>query len=249
MHPEARWHQPLFAEVNGGRVAYRMLGPRSGPPVVLLHGLASSAVTWQSFAAALATAGRWVIAPDLRGHGLSANRDSYAFDEFRLDVEALLAELDVGQADLVGHSLGGRFATMIAQCRPALVRRLVLEEMRPPIQEVTALSRVGLLAGSSRMARHLGLVSRLWTFDRSMARSVVQQFSKPAPEWWSALPAVTARTLVLHGGPRGYAPLDRLLRVAALIPDCRLTTVDAGHRIHSSRPDEFNAAVLPFLRD
>jgi pimeloyl-ACP methyl ester carboxylesterase len=242
------WPAPSFADVNGTRLAYRLLGPRSGPPVVLLHGLASSGDTWRSFALALAAAGRQVIAPDLRGHGRSSHRDAYAFDDFRLDIEALLERLGVVRIDLVGHSLGGRVATRIAQLSSPWIRRLVLEEMRPPLPKASAGILGNLLTTAVRVPRDLGLATRLLSFDRSMIRPLVRQFATPDPAWWSALSAMTAPTLIVHGGVGSYVPLDRLQRAMVLVPDCRLVTIEAGHRVHSTRAAEFCAAVLPFLQ-
>lgn len=242
------WPAPRFADVNGTRLAYRLLGPRSGPPVVLLHGLASSGETWRSFALALAAAGRQVIAPDLRGHGKSSHRDAYAFDDFRRDIEALLERLDVVRIDLVGHSLGGRIATTIAQLPSLRIRRLVLEETRPPLPKASASILGNLLTTAVRAPRDLGLAGRFLSFDRSMIGPLVRQFATPDPAWWSALPAVTAPTLLVHGGAGSYVPLDRLRRAMVLIPDCRLVTIEAGHRVHSTRSAEFRAAVLPFLQ-
>ncbi|MEV4144081.1 alpha/beta hydrolase [Amycolatopsis sp. NPDC049691] len=243
------WPLPDFVDANGTRLAYRLIGPRSRPPVVLLHGLASSGATWRSFALALVASGRQVITPDLRGHGMSSHRDSYAFDDFRLDIEALLDRLGVTEIDLVGHSLGGRIATIIAQHRGLRIRRLVLEEMRPPLPDATTLTLTNLLTTAVRLPRDLGLTARLWSFDRSMVRPLVRQFGTPDPVWWSALPAMTTPTLAVHGGAGSYVPLARLRRAASLIPNCRLVTIEAGHRVHSTRAAEFRAAVLPFLQE
>lgn len=240
------WPAPEHAHVNGTKLAYRRLGLRSGPPVVLLHGLASSGATWRSFALALAAARLPVIAPDLRGHGASGHRDNYTFEDFELDVESLLEYLGVGRFDLVGHSLGGRIATMVAQRWPDRVGKLVLEETRPPLRAAPAAiadPRIAL----GRLSLEWGMVTRWWSFDRRMIGSLARQFRAPDSDWWSSLSSITAPTLVVHGGAGSFVPFGRLQQAMALIPDCSLVTIEAGHRVHSTRAAEFQAAVFPFL--
>ena len=75
------------------------------------------------------------------------------------------------------------------------------------------------------------------------------QLKDPDPAWWAGLPSITARTLIIAGGEDSHVPQDLLAEAAQLIPDATLITIPAGHRVHTSRPAEFTAAVLGFLRD
>jgi pimeloyl-ACP methyl ester carboxylesterase len=99
--------------------------------VVLLHGLGSSAATWDRFAADLVAAGRQAIALDLRGHGTSPHADEYSFALMADDVLEFLAERGLTRIDLVGHSMGGMVALHLAT--GTLVRRLVIEDMAPAV--------------------------------------------------------------------------------------------------------------------
>lgn len=79
----------------------------AGPPIVLVHGVTLSVITWARQLAGLAADHR-VIAIDQRGHGPStAGSDGYTLDRLAEDVVEVLYELDVEGAVLVGHSLGG----------------------------------------------------------------------------------------------------------------------------------------------
>jgi pimeloyl-ACP methyl ester carboxylesterase len=78
-------------------------GRASGPSVLLVHGVQSSAGTWWQIADGLARRGLGVTAPDLRGHGLSPSGQSYRLIDFVEDLAALAGNWDV----VVGHSLGG----------------------------------------------------------------------------------------------------------------------------------------------
>lgn len=107
-------------------------GPQSGPPVLLVHGFASSRRTnWvaTSWMRSFAGAGRRVIAFDHRGHGQSeASHDPADYDEGLLaaDGAAVLAACGVTQADIVGYSMGAMVAIRMLMDRPDVVRRAVL---------------------------------------------------------------------------------------------------------------------------
>ncbi|GIG63805.1 alpha/beta hydrolase [Phytomonospora endophytica] len=223
-----------------------------GVPVVLLHGLSGDGRGWTDFARRLAVAGRRAIVPDLRGHGHSGRADDYTFAAFRDDILDLLDELGVEHADLVGHSLGGHVASMVAQERPKLVRRLVIEESPPPPRNEDEAMPFADRARRPRVRMSAWAVLRsvptLLRFDQRALGHVAPAYRTPTPDWWAALPDITAETLILYGGPTGPVPADRLAAQAEAIPDCRVVTFDdAGHRIHSTRPDDFAAAVLGFL--
>lgn len=223
-------------------------------PVVLLHGLSGDGRSWTDFARRLAREGRRAIVPDLRGHGHSARADEYNFAAFRDDVLALLDELGVEEADIVGHSLGGHVASMVAQERPGLVRRLVIEESPPPPRNEDEALPFAERGRRPRVRMSMWAILRsvptLLRFDQRALGHVAPAYRTPAPDWWAALSSITAETLILYGGPTGPVPADRLAAQAEAIPDCRVVTVeDAGHRIHSTRPDDFAKEVLAFLKD
>ncbi|PXX66480.1 pimeloyl-ACP methyl ester carboxylesterase [Nocardia tenerifensis] len=236
------------------RIAYRDSGATAdaGVPVVLVHGMGGDGHTWDRFARELMRDGRRVIIPDLRGHGRSSHTDSYRFDEFGADVLALCERLALPEVDLVGHSLGGYAVSCVAQERPELVRRLVIEECPLPLQsgaEEVRLTRrfptvPELWHATSSLARHPRAVL---AFDRSMTRTALEQFRKPNPEWWDRLSDIAARTLVLRGGPGGMVDPAKLALVRAAIPDCTVASFSCGHSIHRDRYREFAAAVHPFL--
>jgi pimeloyl-ACP methyl ester carboxylesterase len=121
-----------FPGFDGAALALHRMG--EGRPVVLLHGLFSSAqVNWIKFgtAAQLAAAGFECLMPDLRAHGKSAaphDPAAYPADVLVRDLDALVAHLGLVDYDLVGFSLGSRTSAraVIAGARP---RRLVLAGM------------------------------------------------------------------------------------------------------------------------
>src|SRR6187549_3376581 len=96
--------------------------------MVLLHGLGDDERDWQVVLPALA-AGRRVYAVDLRGHGRSSHPGRYSFELMRDDVSAFLGALGIEAGVLVGHSMGGTVAVLLAEQAPELITRLILVDV------------------------------------------------------------------------------------------------------------------------
>jgi pimeloyl-ACP methyl ester carboxylesterase len=98
------------AQTNGIRMAYYEAGPREGIPVILCHGFPELAFSWRHQIKALGEAGRWVIAPDQRGYGLTerpAAIEAYDMEALTADLVGLLDHLKVEKAIFAGHDWGG----------------------------------------------------------------------------------------------------------------------------------------------
>ncbi|HKA88657.1 MAG TPA: alpha/beta hydrolase [Haliangiales bacterium] len=114
-----------YATIGNLRMYYEDRG--GGRPLVLLHGGGSTAATsFGAIAPRLARARR-TIAPEQQGHGHTADIDRpLSFEQMADDTAALLHELGVGEADVLGFSNGGVVAMQLAIRHPRLVRRLIL---------------------------------------------------------------------------------------------------------------------------
>lgn len=110
-----------------GRLHVRDSGPTSAPAVILIHGFGGSLHAWEPWAQALATRHR-VIRFDLPGSGLSPPDPSGIYTDARSMqvLIALMDQLGVPQASVVGHSIGGRIAWTFAATHPERVDKLVL---------------------------------------------------------------------------------------------------------------------------
>jgi pimeloyl-ACP methyl ester carboxylesterase len=233
-------------EANGTALALHTWGPEEASPVLLLHCRAADGTDWTPIAERIAggPAPRRVYAPDLRGHGSSdwpgtepgATADVYAYEAMRDDIRALLTVLGIEQADVIGHSLGGIVAYLLAQDAPDVVRRLVLEDVPAPLP---------LDPPRPATQRPAGELS----FDWAMIEATDPWANRPDPMWWDHMGRITMPTLVVAGGPTSGIPQDRVAALAERIPDARLVTVDAGHLVHEERPEEFLAVVEPFLAE
>lgn len=103
-------------QANGIELAYQEQG--QGKAVVLLHGFCGSSAYWEYIIPELAKDCR-VIAPDLRGHGNSAvSVGTYSMELFAEDIKQLLDHLDISEATLLGHSLGGYVTLAFADKYP-----------------------------------------------------------------------------------------------------------------------------------
>ena len=201
-------------------------------PVVLLHALASSARTWDRFAAELP---RVSITLDLPGHGTGPRTGDYTFPAMADHVREAIAAHDT--VDVVGHSMGGAVAQHLAMRYPGLVRRMVIEDAAPPPHDPVPLGDP-----PPRPAEPVD-------FDWAVVEPVFRTIRTPDPSWWAALPTITADTLWLAGGAESHVDQNRIHEAAARMPSARVVEVAAGHRIHSEAPERFAAAVLPFLTE
>jgi pimeloyl-ACP methyl ester carboxylesterase len=114
-----------YLDVNGLHMYYETHG--EGRPIVLLHGGLMSNETFGPMLDGLVAAGHRVIAPDLQGHGRTADIDRPIDTRLMADdIAALILELELDRPDLVGYSLGGGVAFWTAVKHPELVGKLVL---------------------------------------------------------------------------------------------------------------------------
>ncbi|MBI1408066.1 MAG: alpha/beta fold hydrolase [Caulobacter sp.] len=99
-----------YAQINGIRMAWYEAGPKTGVPVIFSHGFPELAFSWRHQIKALADAGRWVVAPDQRGYGLTERPEevtSYDLETLCADLVALMDHIGAPKAIFCGHDWGG----------------------------------------------------------------------------------------------------------------------------------------------
>jgi pimeloyl-ACP methyl ester carboxylesterase len=251
---------PTFTSPDGLTIAYRTWGrPGDRAPVVLHHGFIADARTnWENpgVVSALLDAGRYVVAPDARGHGESeAPHDParYGEDKMATDVGALADHLGFTAFDLAGYSMGGIVALLVGAAEPR-VRRLVVGGIGAGVVEFGGVDQRAV--GPSRLAAALRAddpatitdpaVRAFRTFadvtggDR-LAYAAQADAAHAAP---IAFAAITAPTMVLVGRDDLLARDPQ--RLAAAIPGAELALVPGDHLGAVGQP-EFAAAIVEFL--
>lgn len=134
-----------FRTIHGYRRAFRIAG--SGPALLLIHGIGDNSMAWQPVHSQLARRFT-VIAPDLLGHGQSDKpRADYSVAAYANGMRDLLSVLDIDQATVIGHSLGGGVAMQFAYQFPQMVERLVLVGAGGVTKDVNIALRLASLPG------------------------------------------------------------------------------------------------------
>ena len=241
-----------FTGFGGAQLALHRLG--AGRPVILLHGLFSTAeMNWIKFghAQALADAGFEVLMPDLRAHGDSAkphDAASYPGDVLARDAQALVARLGLTDYDLVGFSLGSRTSV-----------RAVLAGLQPRRLVLGGMGLAGLAGWGNRANFFLDVIARFGTIrpgdpaymaqqfmksmnvDREAVRLLLGTMTNTAP---ADLAAIALPTLVLCGAQDDdNGDPDAL---AAALPDAIRVTIPGTHMSSVTRP-EMARELVSFL--
>ncbi len=242
-----------FHADDGTDLAWHELG--AGRPLVLIHGLFSSAtINWIKFghAAEIAARGFRVIMPDLRAHGLSAaphDPAAYPPDILSADNLALIRHLGLTDYDLAGYSLGGRTA----------VRMLVAGGAAPARVVIAGMGLEGLLDTGARSAHFRTVLAGIGTHPRGTPEWMAEQFLKttggdPAallpllgsfvdtPE--AAIRGITQPALALAGAEDEDNGSTEAL--AALLPHGRALRIPGGHMSAVTKP-ELGRAIADFL--
>jgi pimeloyl-ACP methyl ester carboxylesterase len=134
--------QTLLLTVNGLRMQVQSAG--QGPAVVLLHGFPDTHVVWRKQVAPLVAAGYRVLAPDLRGYGGSdAPREvsAYRVEHLAADVLAMLDQLGIGRARVVGHDWGALVGWLLCMQAPERIEQYVALSVGHP----AAFARAGIM--------------------------------------------------------------------------------------------------------
>lgn len=198
--------------------------------VVLLHGMGDSAEDWDVVAAELGR-DRRVIAVDLRGHGQSEWPGRYSIAAIAEDVAELLGELAESSVDVVGHSLGGLVACVVAAATNSGIRRLVLEDigMLYPRERPPATAPDGPLS-----------------FDWQVVEQVRPEIDHPSPDWPDTIARIPVPTLVITG-EHSFIPRDRVALLVETLPSATWVTLDADHNVHRALPLDYVQTVRTFL--
>jgi 3-oxoadipate enol-lactonase len=238
----------------------------SGAALVLLHPFPFSRAVWSGVGDALA-AHRRVIRVDARGFGQSPLAGAANIADLADDVAALLDELRIDRAAVLGMSMGGYGALAFAARHPARLSALVLCDTRadgdPPAMRAArngAIARIRdqgvdaylpgsiprLLSPQAPPALWAHLLARAETRGSSLIAGI--EALRDRPDRTRDLAAIRCPTLVVRGADDQVTPAEEMEKLAAGIAGARFVTLpEAGHLSHIEAPGPFLEAVGGFL--
>ncbi len=258
---------------NRGRYHVSMLNtiihgqPTENPPLLIAHGLYGSARNWGVIARRLADE-RQVVAVDMRNHAYSMWTDQHTYPELANDLAEVIEHFG-GQADVVGHSMGGKAAMTLALQHGDLVRKLVVADIAPvtythsQIQFIEAMRAVDLSAVERRSDAAQQLADQ--GVEKALQSFFTQSLDIKGQRWLLNLDILAAEmpkimgfpdmdgawagpTLFLSGGDSDYVVPEYRDKIRTLFPAARFAKIPgAGHWLHAEKPREFEAAVRTFL--
>lgn len=258
-------------EVNGVTIHYHRTGGNK-PPVVLLHGMSDNGLCWTRVAMDLEKDFD-VIMIDARGHGASViERSDFSFDIMAADVAGVIDALGLDKPILVGHSMGGQVATVVAARYPGKVSRIALEDpayfVRPAFRFLVRFFLPFVLASARRTARKPieQVMARCrkqnpsWSdvdvvtwapaqvaFGRNLTTGKLEKISLKV-DWHATFPGVACPVLLVIPS-NGMMSLDTAKSIATEFPRARVAFIDgAGHSVRREQYAAYMDALIPFCK-
>jgi N-formylmaleamate deformylase len=251
-------------ETNGIGIHYLRTGGAL-PPVVLLHGLMGSGACWTPLARALE--GEFdVVMPDARGHGgSSAPQHGYRYEDLASDVVGLIRTLGLSRPVLIGHSMGGMTAAVVAGRGAGILHGLVLVDptfLSPARQREVHESDVAdqhrRVLGRSKSeltaearARHPHRAPELVEIQaEARLRTRLAAFdvlTPPNPAYREVVGAIDVPSLLVIGD-NPVVTLEMAVELRDVNPGLRIEQIpNAGHALPFQQPERLNEVVLSFL--
>lgn len=264
--------------VRGEDFAYRNLGPEDGVPLILLIHLAGVLDNWDPRVVDGLAARRRVIAFDNRGVGGSSGSTPDTIEAMARDAVLFIRALGFDQVDLLGLSMGGFIAQVIAEEEPRLVRKVILAGTGPAggpgIDRVPALTIQATLKGAlTREDPKLSLFFTETPGGRRAGRAFLERLKerthnrdkdislpsfhaqlKAIKQWGRQAPSdlsnIRQPVLVANGENDRMVPSQNTLDLAARLPRSELVLLypDAGHGGIFQHHEEFVTRALAFLK-
>lgn len=255
-----------YVTVSGHRMHYYVMGPESGAPVVLVHGLGGRSEDWRNLAPYLVHAGLRVYTPDLPGFGRSDKPGdfSYSVADQGLAVVGLMDALGLKRVDLGGWSMGGWIAQYVAATHPERVARLVVFDsaglyIKPEwnTELFTPVSAIELDRLDALLMPHPPLVPsfiaadllrlsrrRAWIIHRAVASMLSGRDTTD-----KLLPGLRMPVLIVWGALDHIVPVSQGETMHRLIPQSQMEVFpNCGHLAPVQCADVIGPKVAEFLK-
>lgn len=241
-----------------------------GEPLVLIHGLFGSYENLGVIARALQDKFQ-IINLDLRNHGRSAHSSEMSYALMANDVLETLDMLGLSQVSVLGHSMGGKVAMQLALQQPERVKKLILADISPVVNEprhlgiLQALQNINLSTLKDR--READQLLSVAVKELGVRQFLLKNLLKEEDKflWRLNLPALVANYEAILAAPQAHGPYtgpvlfikggdsDYLLashqsQIQQLFPNARAKVIQGtGHWLHAEKPAAFSKIVADFL--
>jgi pimeloyl-ACP methyl ester carboxylesterase len=270
--------EPQFTDryltVNGLRLHCLDWGAAAKPAMILVHGIARHAHTFDHIVPEFTRDYR-VIALDMRGHGDSAwsPDGAYLVEDHVKDLEAVIRELGLTRVTLWGNSTGGRVVQVYAGLHPNMVERLIVEDVGPERPQNIAQSfanRVQREAGG--WASEDDLVTQLKTQAPRTPEPILRTYARfgttrrpdgrlvwkydpnlvngfVETELWQYVSKITSPTIFVIGGASPIVPAQTQQRLRTTLPNCEVVVMPGlGHYPNEEDTTGFLVIANRFLK-
>ena len=244
-------------------------GAESSPPIMIIHGLYGSGRNWGVIAKRLSDK-FYVITIDLRNHGESPWFDSHNYHDMADDLVEVITSLKI-KPNIIGHSMGGKAAMVLALKNPDLVERLLIADIAPVTYKhdqskfIEAMQKIDL----SKVERRSDAIMALSNYveDKSLQNFFTQSLDLKTKTWKLNLDILSSEmheilgfpkidrkfsghTLFFRGENSEYIRAEHREIINSLFIKARFATLkDAGHWLHAEKPREFENVARFFFTE
>lgn len=244
----------------------------SGKPLLILHGFLGMSDNWKTIGAQLAQKGFEVHLLDLRNHGRSFHSEEFSYELLAQDVYEYCKANNLEKINVIGHSMGGKTAMLLATTYPQMVDKLIVADIGPksyPQHHQAILEGLNTVDFSLKPSRNqveeilsqyipdfgtrqFLMKSLYWQEPGQLAfRFNLQVFNKKIEEIGKPLPdnsVFNKPTLFIRGGNSNYILDKDFENIKRHFPDSRVQTIpNAGHWLHAENPILFYEMTISFL--
>lgn len=236
--------------------------PTEEPNLLIAHGLFGSARNWGVIAKRLSDE-REVTCVDMRNHGLSDWKETQSYPEMGDD----LAEVIDGRWDVLGHSMGGKAAMLLALQHPEKVRKLVIADIAPVAYTHSQSGNIDAMRNVDfdKVTNRSDAAAQMTALPPSLRDFFLQSLDLKEKKWRINLDVLEAEmdkivgfpevsgsfegpVLFLSGANSDYVQREHRDRIKALFPKAYFAKIpDTGHWLHAEKPRDFEASVRNFL--